>query len=229
MSFWQYWNENIDLSENFSATSDKEMILDKKEALLLMETGKYLPIKKGIKDDLPVYALTPMEKDVDSSIANTIRQMARLEIIHTSLEGKKLPSFSAKDTYGNLFTENFSDWIVVIKTWFIKCGPCEEQRPAYEALLRKYAGKNISLISFADDDKTALQNFIEEKNITFVVLPEQSEYIRNQLGLYQYPTYIILLPNGEVFKVVNSMKKVEKILAGLEPLMKTLPPPGAPR
>jgi peroxiredoxin len=173
--------------------------------------------------------LVTLPSNTDQGIISTIRQMAGIEQSYLKLETKELPRFSAIDINNNLIeSENLKGNFVIVKTWFIKCAPCEKERPAYEALMQQYGGKNVAFISMADSDKKALKAFAKSRNIPFVIIPEKTNYIRNELGLNLYPTYIIVSPEGKVIKVLNDIRYVKKYMEKLEPDMEFLPPPAPP-
>jgi peroxiredoxin len=230
MSFWKYWNEQVFLHEPFVAFDSVGKNISRNDAIDLLTTGKYFPIRYQTPDSIFQYKLVPLPKDTDSGIISTIHQMAGIEESYLKLEAKELPNFSAIDINDNLIeSKNLKGNFVILKTWFIKCEPCEKERPDYEALMDQYGGKNVAFISLADDKRNALKAFAEERNIPFVILPDQSTYIRNELGLNLYPTYIIVHPEGKVLKVLNSITHVNKYMQKLEDQMELLPPPAPPQ
>jgi peroxiredoxin len=229
MPFWKYWNEQVFLHEAFEAYDSAGKKVLRTDAIDLLTSGKYFPIRYQTPDSIFQYALVTLPPNTNQGIISTIRQMAGIEQSYLKLETKELPRFSAIDINNNLIeSENLKGNFVIVKTWFIKCAPCEKERPAYEALMQNYGGKNVAFISMADDDKKALKAFAEERNIPFVILPERTNYIRNELGLNLYPTYIIVSPEGKVLKVLNDIRYVKKYMEKLEPEMEFLPPPAPP-
>jgi peroxiredoxin len=229
MPFWKYWNEQVFLFEPFEAFDTTGKKLTRTTAIGLLASGKYFPIRYQTPDSIFQYQLVTLPPITDDGIISTIRQMAGIEQSYLKLEGIELPKFSANDINNHLIeSENLKGNFVIIKTWFIKCEPCEKERPAYEALMQNYGGKNVAFISMADDDKKSLKGFAEERNIPFVILPDRTNYIRNELGLNLYPTYIIVSTEGKVLKVLNDIRHVKKCMEKLEPDMEFLPPPAPP-
>jgi peroxiredoxin len=229
MPFWKYWNEQVFLHEPFEAYDSTGKKVSRTDAIDLLTSGKYFPIRYQTPDSIFQYELARLPPNTDQGIISTIRQMAGIEQSYLKLETKELPRFIATDINDNLIdSDNLKGNFVIVKTWFIKCAPCEKERPAYEALMQNYGGKNVAFISMADDDKKALKAFAEERNIPFVILPDRINYIRNELGLNLYPTYIIVSPEGKVLKVLNDVQHVKKFMEKLEPGMEFLPPPAPP-
>jgi peroxiredoxin len=229
MPFWKYWNEQVFLHEPFEAFDSVGKKVSRKDAIGLLTTGKYFPIRNQTPDSIFQYKLVTLPQDTDSGIITTIRQMAGIEQSYLKLEGRELPTFSVIDVNNNLIeSKTLKGNFVIFKTWFIRCEPCEKERPAYEKLMEAYAGKNVAFISLADDAKEALKTFAENRNISFVILPDQAPYIRNDLGLFMYPTYIIVNPEGNVLKVLNKVSHVEKYMVKLKNQMEFLPPPAPP-
>jgi peroxiredoxin len=230
MPFWKYWNEQVFLHEPFEAYDSTGKKVSRTNALELLTTGKYFPIRYQTPDSIFQYALVTLPPNTDQGIISTIRQMAGIEQSYLKLETKELPRFSAIDINNILIeSENLKGNFVIVKTWFIKCAPCEKERPAYEALMQQYGGKNVAFISMADDDKNSLKAFAEERHIPFVVLPDRTNYIRSELGMNLYPTYVIVSPEGKVLKVLNDIRHVKKYMEKLEPRMEFLPPPAPPQ
>jgi peroxiredoxin len=229
MPFWKYWNEQVFLFERFEAFDTTGKKITRNDAIDLLASGKYLPIRYLTSDSIFQYKLVTLPPNTDEGIISTIQQMGATEQSYLQLEGKEIPKFSSNDINDNLIaSENLKGNFVILKTWFIRCEPCEKERPAYEALMQNYGGKNVAFISMADDDKKALKAFAEERNIPFVILPDRTSYIRNELGLNLYPTYIIVSPEGKVLKVLNDIRYVKKYMERLEPDMEFLPPPAPP-
>jgi peroxiredoxin len=226
MSFWSYWNKEIRLCESFTSYDDQNKLLSKKAFIELLLSGKYLPIRTPQSDSLLEYVLVKIPTATDPEIISTIQQMAGYEKLHLSLEDRQFPDFNGLDLNNIQWNKkSMLGWFTVIKTWFIKCGPCEQQRPAFEALMSKYSNKNVGFISFADDNSVELEKFKERHDVKYTVIPDQQQLIRNTLGLNSYPTYILVDTEGVVIKVTNDLNCISNALLHLAKYMRELPPP----
>ncbi|QGW29475.1 TlpA family protein disulfide reductase [Phnomibacter ginsenosidimutans] len=228
MTFWTYWNKEINLCSDFIAKDTSSNTLTKKRFTELLNTGNYIPIASFEADSLRVYQLFHLPEKVDENINETIKQMAKIELDHLKLEGKKMPQFHFTDINGTLITDStFNENFIVAKTWFIKCGPCEKQLPHLNKIMDKYNTKNVRFISFADDEKDLLKEYRDLNELQFLIIPKQADYIRNTLGLQLYPSYILIDPNGIVLKVADNLDVIDDELEAHSDKLSFVPPPPA--
>ncbi|HSR37445.1 MAG TPA: TlpA disulfide reductase family protein [Phnomibacter sp.] len=226
MSFWKYWNKEVNLCDAFSAKNDQNKDISKNEFIEMLMSGNYLPIRIPQYDSSLQYVLVGIPKTVDPAIISTIQQMAGYEKVHLSIENKLFPDFEGLDLNNIQWSRSrMEGWFMVIKTWFIKCGPCEQQRPAFEDLMQKYSNKNVGFISFADDERSELSKFNEVHDVKYTIIPEQGQFIRNSLGLSSYPTYLLVDTQGIVLKVSNDLKCISNELLHRAKYLNDLPPP----
>ncbi len=227
--FWSYWNQNIHLSEDLKAFDKDGNLIETQKFLDDLRTGMYFPVPVNDKSELSAYQLSLLPPNTNKDVKQTIARMADLEKSNFEKIGKSIPNFMFKDLRGDKITSNqFEGSYTIIKLWFINCKPCQDELPKFNELMEIYGKKNVAFMSLADDDEESLRKYTDENGIYFIVVPNQANYIRNELGFNIYPTYIILDTKGKIVRVYNNIESVIKKLKILEPKMvnnQFAPPP----
>lgn len=210
--FWNYWYDSIELSRDFIGLDASGSRLTKIAFLEQLTTGRYVPLLVGIRRssreaelDLGVYTyqLKLLPNGAAASISDVIQQEAELAIQYYEMEGRALPAFDFTTindkTYSNkACLGNF----VVLDTWFVHCTACVQEMPA----LNRWVGdlkerSDILFLSLCLDEAPAIKQFLEKQPFAFEIVPEAERYIRDQLGLSQYPTKILVGKDGKMIKV----------------------------
>ncbi len=211
--WWEYHYYNIALSNNFIPIDSNDKIIEKREFLQKLIAGGYIPIK-GLSDNRKeIYKLYKLTKDADAEIESQIKESSRQIYKNFKMENTKFPNFSFEDLEGNRYNNDaIKNKIVVLKCWFIACGACVEEFPELNYLVEKYGDrKDIVFISLATDSAESLYKFLEKKQFSYAVVPNQSDFMRSRLKVEGYPTHIII-DRGVIKKVVNSSSELEKAL-----------------
>jgi len=192
-AFWQYYNTYVRLSDDFIALDDCLHVINKEKFLKQLVTGSFLPLRLSSQDSA-YYQLLKIDASIKADIPATIKQMADFEYKNYQLEGKPLTGFNHTGLTGSLYNrETTKDKIVVLKRWFIKCGKCEEERPAFNKLAERYKNNtDVIFASLAIDSKEDLQTYLSKTKIDYAIIPVQEQYMENDLGIAVYPTYIII-------------------------------------
>ncbi len=118
------------------------------------------------------------------------------------LEGLQAPFFSEKDISGNTYSSsNLLGKVIVIKFWFLRCGPCLEEIPALNELADKYRNNpQVTFLAPATDKFEAVQKFMTKKDFRYKVLYDTYD-IHGDYKVAGYPTHMIIHKNGTVAKV----------------------------
>jgi thiol-disulfide isomerase/thioredoxin len=113
--------------------------------------------------------------------------------------GKKISAFKARDMHGVEFdSKELKGKIVVLNFWFIKCPPCQMERPYLNELVKEYAANdNIVFIAIALDNKASLDSFLKENPFDYHVIPD-GRAIANENKVEGYPTHVILDKEGKI-------------------------------
>ena len=108
--------------------------------------------------------------------------------------------FSFKDINGQ--THRFSDYRgkwVVVNYWATYCGPCLEELPALNGAAKRFKDKLVILGMEAGETPTGeLKQFVQQKKISYPVMPTQDSTMYAMGLLYGVPTTFIVNPEGEI-------------------------------
>ncbi|UMB53931.1 TlpA family protein disulfide reductase [Lutibacter sp. A64] len=153
-----------------------------------------------------------LEKDyfLIDSLANN---MSSLYISRTDFKGEnlghrkgqKMKNFKLNDLLGKQFTINEiskDKQFTLLDFWGTWCSPCKELTPKLVKLEKKYS-KVISIVGIAyDDSNEKVINYTEEHKMkwtqAFVKRERISSQILKELGIKQYPTFILLDNNQKI-------------------------------
>ena len=116
--------------------------------------------------------------------------------------------------------ETLGDKIVLFDFWFIGCGPCWVKFPELQRIYEQYKTNPAVEIyavnrPMSRDKPGALFQRIEDKDYTFPVLQGTQE-IMDLLGVYKYPSVMILNQKGEMVfmgELEDAEKKLESMLS----------------
>ncbi|WP_374401619.1 TlpA family protein disulfide reductase [Flavobacterium sp.] len=205
VSWWTYYNNEIDLSSDFLAYDYNSNKISKKEFLNLLTKGESIPVKLENKS----YLIYKLLKCDNIEILKTIQQESLKELEYFNREGELLPEFnfitlenkpiSSKSLKGNK---------IIIKTWFINCTACVKEFPELNNLVENSKSKNYTFISFAFDETEKLQFFLKEKPLKYNNISVSKKFIEEKLKLNQYPTHIVIDENGRIEKIFNNSTKL---------------------
>lgn len=138
------------------------------------------------------------------------KDMTMEETDPTKMADKKmLPNFTAKDQYGNPFTNEdiAKNDATVINLWFTGCSACIEEMDEVNELadeLKKEDGVDfVSMctdVNYDESTKEAYERIIKDKKPTYKALAvdyegDMKEYLE---GIFVYPTTIVVDKNGNI-------------------------------
>lgn len=213
IAFLDYYNNYLKLSEDYVAYDQESKEIPKGKFLLQVSLGGYLPLKLLSKDTAR-YKLYKLNIPGDDIISLTLRHLAAVEYKYFLMEGKPLPKFNFVDLEGNPYNEEITNGkIVVVKFWFIRCQKCIEEMPDLNKLVDQYKGrKDIVFMSLAFDTKEPLVKFLKKVKFKYPVIPNQRDYIVEDLNITGFPTHMIINKKGLIVKVVDSYKEIVPFL-----------------
>lgn len=214
MSFLEYNHDHIKWSEEFVAYDVDSKVINKEEFLLLVSSGRYLPVRLQSNTDSLRYKLYEIEPFSHEDIQNTLSAIGARQYIRYKMEGKQLPEFNFVDIRGNSYnSETTAGKIVVMNIWFIACSPCREEMPSLNRLVERYRNRDdILFLSLALDSKKELQKFLANTAFNYSVVSDQKSYITNNLKISLYPTQILINKQGLVVKVVDTDQEIITLL-----------------
>lgn len=100
-------------------------------------------------NDAKVFLQTVQNADFAAEIEGKITQASKL------LSGQPAMDFEMTDVEGNVkHLADFKGKVIYIDLWATWCGPCIQESPAFEALGKKYADKEIVFLPVSTDTTT---------------------------------------------------------------------------
>jgi peroxiredoxin len=229
--WWPYYYYNISLSSDFTGLNEQSDTIDKRQFLKELITGNYIPLRIKSDDKTESYKLYQLDSIADKGIGRTIKDASTRVYGLYKLEGTPIPQFNFTDLEGNSYTnENTKGKTIILKTWFIHCGACVAEFPKLNKFVEKYKDRNdIIFLSLALDSKSELEEFLQQKEFDYKVVPDQKEFIFTKLYLNAFPTHLVVDKNGTILKVVNKASEMIAFLEnGKKSTDKKLPPPAPP-
>lgn len=205
---WNTYNySNIDLAQDFIGLDTDSTKITKSEFLKRLTIGNFIPLKILIINNVPIYRLYKL-RNANSDIQQTIKQSALHELSNDKMEGEELLNFNLTDLNGNVYNKTTTHKkIIVLKCWFIHCVACVKEFPELNKLVDDYKqNSKVLFISLAMDNKNELKSFLNKNIFKFAVVPDMKMYMLDTLGIYEFPTHILIDGNGKIVKVVNSVK-----------------------
>lgn len=214
--WWSYYNQQINLSSEFTAIDHSSNEISKERFLNELTTGKYIPVELISNDaSKPIYKLFQINEKSAIDITLAIKNASIVEYEHFKMEGQKFPGFSFTDLNGRSYTnENTIGKVVVLKCWYINCVACVAEFPELNELVNQYKNRDdIVFVSLAFNDKEDLKAFLLKKPFNYATVPDQKSYLKDTLKVHMYPTHFIFDKNGIIIKVVNKAFRLNSVLA----------------
>lgn len=213
-NFWYYWNDNVKLSENYTASDENHKQLPIGTFLQKLTTGNFLPLRMKPADTGYVYQLYKIPDTVNGNIRHTIEQMAGYQYHYFQLEGKPLPAFNFVDLTGKQYdAQTCRNRIIVINSWFIGCHACREEMPALNQLVDSFRNrKDILFVSLAYDSPDQLRSFLTKTKFNYAIVPNMETYLIDTLGIQISPTHFIINRKGIIVNISNDYHQMEDAL-----------------
>ena len=215
-NFWNYWNEYVKLSRDFTAFDESENTISKDIFLKKLSTGGYLPLRLQSNDSLNYYKLCKIDERLNKDMSDAIKTCVNIRIQNNNMVNKPLPGFKFIDLNGRLYNgETCKGKIVVLNFWFIHCKSCVAEMPALNKLVNLYKNRNdIFFVGLAADSSDKLKTFLEKTVFNYAIVPDMQNYLTDTLKIHSYPTQVIINKKGMVVKVPEDYKELEIELSG---------------
>ncbi len=137
--------------------------------------------------------------------------------------GSESPPFSAMDLQGRdvSLSEFRGRKVVVLDFWAMWCGPCLVAMPKLQELHEKFEGGDVEILAVnLGEEPDRIRQFLERKQYTFRVVPDQDQSIGNQFGIRAIPSLVVVGRHGlvewiQVGSSPTARDKLEAVLEGL--------------
>lgn len=112
----------------------------------------------------------------------------------TAEVGKKAPDFVLKDLDGHEY--RLSDYRgkgVFLNFWGTYCEPCKDEMPAMDRQYQIYKDQGVEILAVnVGEAELAIEKFINEYDLTFPVIVDESGDVQRAYGIFPLPaTYLI--------------------------------------
>ena len=139
------------------------------------------------------------------------------EIIQKDTHLELAPEFESNLLNGKKISSNeFKGKVRVLNFWFTGCGPCKQEIPELNELVKKYKSKNVVFLAFAlDKDKQLLNKYLKQNPFNYDIIPDS----RNIVETYKvsaYPTHIIVNKDGKIVtRIIGGGKGIKSSLTNI--------------
>jgi peroxiredoxin len=118
------------------------------------------------------------------------------------------PDFTATGVDGKVYhlRELLQKGPVLLDFWSTWCKPCMLELPKLQAVWERHRGAGFTLLGVpSDDQKTAakVKPMIQSKGFAFPNVPDPTRKIGNLYNVRNYPTTVLIAPDGKIVKVVQ--------------------------
>ncbi|WP_299677617.1 TlpA disulfide reductase family protein [uncultured Tenacibaculum sp.] len=206
-----YFKENIDLSSNFIALNPDGEEIDKGDFLSNLTSGDYAPIKLLSGEEMyQLYSLDDSQNEISESIKDT----SKIIYSYYTKEGTRLPEFNFTDLNGTKFTtENTKEKIIIMKCWYMDDNASIKEFKELNNLYDEYeAYEDVIFLSLAFDDPSDLKSFLIKNEFRYPVIPNQRDFIENEMEISHFPTHLIIDEEGYIEKMVGSVEELKETL-----------------
>ncbi|HEY1053746.1 MAG TPA: TlpA disulfide reductase family protein, partial [Emticicia sp.] len=135
------------------------------------------------------------------------------------VKNREAPNFSGRDREGDkVELVNLKGKPVLVDVWASWCGPCMAQKPAIEALQKKFSNITFLYVPVDHDKDNWLKTLkaTDTANAINMIQTEQEKHLlwKNYVSL-GVPRYIVINSDGKIVNAKVSLKEIEEIMAGL--------------
>lgn len=143
------------------------------------------------------YLQTVKNADFATELEGKIAQASKL------LPGQSAIDFAMTDKEGNVkHLADFKGKVIYIDLWATWCGPCIQESPAFEALGKKYAGRNIVFLPISTDTTTKpWLRFLDEHKKELTQYHSNDVALKGDWAIMYIPRFILI---NQEFKIVNA-------------------------
>ncbi|KAA9164857.1 TlpA family protein disulfide reductase [Amycolatopsis acidicola] len=118
----------------------------------------------------------------------------KTDITYNVMDRKTIPNLSGEDLMNEGKTISLSDYkgkVVVLNIWGQWCAPCRTESPEMEKLYQATQASGVQVLGLdvRDDDRSAPQDFIRDRGLTYPSIYDPPG--RSLLQLHGYPVNVV--------------------------------------
>ena len=118
--------------------------------------------------------------------------------------GTEAPDFRAVDVQSNdtLTLANFAGRVVLLNVWATWCGPCEAEMPSMQRLHDALGDEGLAIVAVSVDvgRPTPVRRWVEDRNLTFMVLHDPQGTIERTYQTIAVPESFVIDRDGMIVK-----------------------------
>jgi thiol-disulfide isomerase/thioredoxin len=202
----------------FRATSD---ISGKLQDLVLRDAyllASEIAISRGDARTALTTALAAKGIQADSSpkvdtALSAARALLGLGAASTNPTQGPAPEFSGIDLDGNkVASAALRGKVVVLNFWFTGCAPCVAEVPKLNALVAKFAGRDVEFLAISTDSAERLRPYLSQRPFKYRQVPGDVDIAR-AFGVKAYPTHVVVAPDGTLsyFRIGGNADIVDEL------------------
>lgn len=148
-------------------------------------------------DKAKAYLQTMKSDDFKTELEGKIAQASKL------LAGQPALDFEMTDKEGNVKRlSDFKGKVIYIDLWATWCGPCIQESPAFEALGKKYAGKDIVFLPISKDSTTKpWLGYLDAHKKELTQYHSNDVALNDDWAIMYIPRFILI---DRDFKIINA-------------------------
>ena len=140
---------------------------------------------------------------------NTPRSIENQFDQEKSSPGFIAPKFTLRNLQGNFDTlDNYKDQVVILNFWATWCAPCLVEMPFFETLYRRYRSEGLTVLAISIDkgNDSKVQEFVDERGLSFPVLLDESGEAERLYPSVSIPFTYVIDRQGRVVMKVDGAK-----------------------
>jgi len=124
--------------------------------------------------------------------------MGRLKVSRPLIS--EMPVFTLRTLDGTpVRSADFAGKVVLLNFWATWCGPCKEEMPALDRLRRRFAGKDVVLLTVTTDhQREGIQAFLQGLGLGLPVLLDEDKDVSDRFMVRGLPTTVVIGKDGQV-------------------------------
>lgn len=136
--------------------------------------------------------------------------------------GQKLQDFSLTDLNGRqVKLSDYAGRPVLFNAWATWCPPCRDEMPLLEQYYRQHRAEKLVILAVeGGDPPEEVADFVSRNGLTFPVLLDTNANLLDQMNIYDYPTSILIGPDGVVKAIHIGMFTPSMLEKEITPLLK---------